>query len=106
MITKQSPSDTISSSTPSGTQASNSYGTFLDANSNRLNFYIQNVGTGGALFLKYGAGASNASYNAILKAASTFENGDGGSINDNYWKGVISVSGNSSFNKYISWELT
>lgn len=106
MITRQSFSDTVSSSSPSGTQATNSYGTVLDTNTNRLNFYVQNVGSGGALYIKYGTGASSASYNLILKAASTLENGDGGSITDDIWKGPLSISGNSSFNKYISWELT
>ena len=106
MITRQFLSDTVSSSSPSGTQASNSYGTILDTNTNRLNFYVQNVGTGGALYLKYGTNASSATYNLILKAASSLENGDGGSVADDIWKGPISISGNSSFNKYISWELT
>lgn len=90
-------SSTISNSTISGTN-----GTVLTANSNRLELFVQNLATG-ALFVKYGADASSSSFNFIL-AGNTYANGgDGGSLSDQAYTGIVSVSGITT-PSYISWE--
>lgn len=88
---------TISNSTPSG-----AFGTVLEANLNREELYIQNLYTS-PLYVKYGAGANSASFNFILAPNNTTNNGDGGSLSDLNYTGVVSVSGVSS-GLYIVWE--
>lgn len=90
-------SSTISNSTVSGTN-----GTVLAANANRLELFVQNLATG-ALFVKYGTNASSSSFNFVL-AGNTYANGgDGGSLSDQAYTGIVSVSGITTPN-YISWE--
>lgn len=89
-------SSTISNSTISGTN-----GTVLGANANRLELFVQNLATG-ALFVKYGTNASNTSFNFVLAANTSASAGDGGSLSDQAYTGVVSVSGVSP--SYISWE--
>jgi hypothetical protein len=89
-------SSTISNSTVSQTN-----GTVLAANASRLELYIQNLATG-VLYVKYGTAASSASFNFILAANTASNAGDGGSLSDQTYTGVVSVSGINS--NYISWE--
>jgi hypothetical protein len=86
--------------------SSNSNGTAVNANSLRKELFVQNLATG-ALYVKYGPSASNTSFNFIL-AGCTFANaGDGGSISDQRYTGIVSVSGaNNLTSNYISWEMT
>lgn len=78
-------------------------GVAIAANAARLQAYVQNVGSGSALFVKLGAApASDKSFSFILKAASADLGADGGSWTDNgFYTGVISVSGST---RYIAWD--
>lgn len=87
---------TISNSTLSGTN-----GTILEANSNREELFIQNLQSG-VLYVKYGSSASSTSFNFILAAATASGAGDGGSLSDLNYTGIVSVSG--AIPNYISWE--
>lgn len=76
-------------------------GIVLNENINREEFYIQNLATG-ILYVKYGSSANNASFNFILAANTTQDAGDGGSLSDINYTGIVSVSGLNP--RYISWE--
>jgi hypothetical protein len=90
------------SSNISNFNSSETNGTVLSANSNRKELYIQNLATGN-LYVKYGESASASSFNFIL-ASNTSENaGDGGSLSDQGYTGIVSVFG-SVGPRYISWE--
>jgi hypothetical protein len=80
---------------------SGSNGTVLEANSNREELYIQNLATG-ALYIKYGSSANNTSFNFILAANTAQDAGDGGSLSDINYSGIVSVSGSNP--RFISWE--
>lgn len=90
------PANSISNSTVSG-----SNGTFLQANANRLSLFVQNLGTN-ILYFAYGTGASNTTFNAVLKVNSATDAGDGGSLSDSNWTGICSISGTSP--RFIGWE--
>lgn len=87
---------TISNSTLSGTN-----GTILEANSNREELFIQNLQSG-VLYVKYGSSANSTSFNFALAAATASGAGDGGSLSDLNYTGIVSVSG--AIPNYISWE--
>jgi len=90
------------SSNISNFNSSETNGTVLSANSNRKELYIQNLATGN-LYVKYGESASASSFNFVL-APNTSENaGDGGSLSDQGYAGIVSVFG-SVGPRYISWE--
>ena len=90
------PADPISNFTVSGTN-----GTVLQANSNREELFIQNLATG-QLYVKYGASAASDSFNFVLAATTASEAGDGGSLSDLNYAGLVSVSGLNP--SYICWE--
>jgi len=77
-------------------------GTVLNANSDRKELYIQNLSLS-SLYVKYGADASSGSFNVVLSSNTAVNAGDGGSLNDLSYTGVVSVSGVGSPN-YIAWE--
>jgi len=87
---------TISNFTPSGTN-----GTVLQANANREELFIQNLQSGN-LYVKYGNSADSNSFNFILTSGSASGAGDGGSLSDLNYTGIVSVSGVSP--NYICWE--
>lgn len=90
---------TISNFTVSGAN-----GTVLEANANREELFIQNLGTNN-LFVKYGEDASSNSFNFILINASANFAADGGILSDLNYTGVVSVLGANEANpNYISWE--
>lgn len=89
---------TVSNSTVSG-----SNGTVLAANSNRKSFFVQNNGTGNAIFVAYVAGASTAVRNIILKPGTAADDGLGGSLTDDIWKGIVSISGVTP--RFDAWEV-
>jgi len=92
------------SSIISNHNVSGSNGSVLHENSNRKELYIQNLGTG-ALYVKYGASAASDSFNFVLAGNTTANAGDGGSLSDLNYTGIVSVSGaNNSTPNYISWE--
>ena len=91
----------IQSSTISNSTVSGSNGTVLAANQNRLELFVQNLATS-ALYVKYGAGANNTSFNFVLAANSASNAGDGGSLSNQAYTGVVSVSGSTP--SYICWE--
>jgi len=82
--------------------ASGTNGSALIGNENREELYIQNLSTG-ILYIKYGLNASNNSFNFILAANTSNNAGDGGSLSDLNYTGLVSVSGIGTPN-YISWE--
>lgn len=87
----------ISNFTTSGTN-----GTVLPANEDREELFVQNLATG-SLYVKYGSSASNSSFNFILAGNTVANAGDGGSLSDLNYTGIVSVSGAVSPN-YIVWE--
>ena len=92
----------IKSSTISNSTASGSNGTIIAANENRLELFVQNLATG-ALYIKYGVTASNTSFNFVLAANTDSNAGDGGSLSDQAYTGIVSVSG-AVGPSYICWE--
>ena len=92
----------IQSSTISNSTVSGSNGTVLAANQNRLELFVQNLATG-ALYVKYGASGNNTSFNFVLAANSASDAGDGGSLSDQAYTGIVSVSG-AVGPSYICWE--
>lgn len=98
VVTYANSSSIISNHTPSGTD-----GIALNANQNRKEFYIQNLSTG-SLYVKYGSGINNNSFNFILAANSYLDAGDGGILNDASYTGIVSASGAAATTRYISWE--
>ena len=87
---------TISNFTISGTN-----GTVLQANANREELFIQNLQSGN-LYVKYGASAASNSFNFVLASSTVSGGGDGGSLSDLNYTGIVSVSGLNS--SYICWE--
>lgn len=81
---------------------SGSNGTALQANANREELFVQNLATGN-LYVKYGANAANDSFNFVLAGNTSVNAGDGGSLSDLNYTGIVSVSGAVSPN-YIIWE--
>jgi hypothetical protein len=90
------PADPISNFTASGTN-----GTVLQANDNREELFVQNLATG-QLYVKYGTSAASNSFNFVLAGNSFANAGDGGSLSDLNYAGIVSVSGVNS--SYICWE--
>lgn len=78
-------------STSSNSTPTSGNGTILNAG-NRGYFYIQNLNTG-ALYVKYGAGISPTSFNVILKGGVSVDDGLGAYLENDRWKGSVSVSG-------------
>jgi hypothetical protein len=91
----------IQSSTISNSTASGSNGTVLAANQNRLELFVQNLATG-VLYVKYGESANNTSFNFVLAANTASNAGDGGSLSNQAYTGIVSVSGSTP--NYICWE--
>ena len=87
---------TISNFTPSGTN-----GTVLQANANRKELFVQNLQSGN-LYVKYGASAASNSFNFVLASSTVSGGGDGGSLSDLNYTGVVSASGLNP--SYICWE--
>jgi hypothetical protein len=79
-------------------------GIALVANTDREELYVQNLATG-ALFVKYGVGAHSSSFNFVLAGNTAANAGDGGSLSDLNYAGIVSVSGaNNVTPNYIAWE--
>lgn len=87
--------------------ADTSNGTVLNENIYRRELFIQNLATG-VLYVKYGAQANISNFNFILAANTSTNAGDGGSLSDQGYNGVVSVSGINGINspRYIAWERT
>jgi len=96
LVYDAAPEDLISNFTPSGTN-----GTVLQPNANREELFIQNLQSGN-LYVKYGASANSNSFNFVLASSTASGGGDGGSLSDLNYTGVVSVSGASP--NYICWE--
>jgi len=80
-------------------------GLLLTSNPYRRELYIQNLATG-ILYVKYGPGASDTSFNFVLATNTATNAGDGGSLSDQGYNGDVSVSGIDGVNspRYIFWE--
>lgn len=96
LVYDAAPEDLISNFTISGTN-----GTALQANANREELHIQNLQSG-VLYVKYGASANSNSFNFVLASSTASGGGDGGSLSDLNYTGIVSVSGLNS--SYICWE--
>jgi hypothetical protein len=96
LVYDANPADPISNFTPSGTN-----GTVLQPNANREELFIQNLSTS-HLHVKYGASAAHNSCNFVLASSTNAGGGDGGSLSDLNYTGIVSVSGASP--NYICWE--
>ena len=96
LVYDATPADPISNFTVSGTN-----GTVLQANSNREELFIQNLQSGN-LYVKYGTSATSNSFNFVLASATASGAGDGGSLSDLNYAGIVSVSGVNP--SYICWE--
>jgi hypothetical protein len=91
-------------STISNSLVSGSNGTVLYNNQNREELFIQNFATG-QLYVKYGINAHSSSFNFLLAGNSFANAGDGGSLSDLNYTGVVSVSGAQNLTpNYICWE--
>ena len=86
----------ISNFTPNTTN-----GIALQANADREELFIQNLQSGN-LYVKYGASANSNSFNLVLASSTVSGGGDGGSLSDLNYTGVVSVSGLNP--SYICWE--
>lgn len=110
--------DSVTTYVPSATTASNYVpsgggaivsaivtGNIFAANPLRIQSYIQVIGSGGPLYVKFGdAPASTGSFSVLLKAATSDFGTDGGVWSDNgFWRGAVSVSGGIG-TRFISWE--
>lgn len=81
-------------------------GDVIAANSNRKGWMIQNVGTN-ALFVRFGTGASETVFHAVLKGGTGDSDGNGGSISQMgglVFQGIISATGTTP--KMVITELT
>jgi hypothetical protein len=87
--------------TVSNFTASGDNGIILQAYADREELFIQNLSIN-ALFVKYGEDASDSSFNFVLTSGSAELAGDGGTLSDLNYTGVVSVSGVSP--NYICWE--
>jgi len=96
LVYDANPADPISNFTISGTN-----GTVLQPNANREELYIQNLQSGN-LYVKYGDSAASNSFNFVLASSTNAGGGDGGSLSDLNYVGIVSVSGVNP--NYICWE--
>ena len=86
----------ISNFTPNTTN-----GIALQANADREELFVQNLQSGN-LYVKYGTFAASNSFNFVLASATASGAGDGGSLSDLNYAGIVSVSGLNP--SYICWE--
>lgn len=71
--------------------------TALAANSARVAFMIQNLGTN-ALFVRLGSGASTSVFHVVLKASTGNDDGSGGTFameSGVVWTGLVTIAGSS-----------
>ena len=81
--------------------ASGTNGIAINGNENREELFVQNLQSGN-LYVKYGTSASSNSFNFVLASSTVSGGGDGGSLSDLNYTGVVSVSGLNP--SYICWE--
>jgi hypothetical protein len=90
-------SDIIRQTSDTSTPAIASDATALAANSARIGFSIQNLGTN-ALFVRLGASASTSLFHFVLKAGSGNDDGNGGLLTMTegvIYTGVVTIAGTS-----------
>jgi hypothetical protein len=66
-------------------------GTALAANDNRSWFNIQNLDDA-AVYVKLGAGATNADFSFVLKAGTAANDGLGGAFFDDSYTGIVTIA--------------
>lgn len=92
----------ISNSTPSG----DTFGVALGQNLSRKSFTVVNLGTGDAVLVKYGTTVYSNNFHIPLKKGTAVNDGLGGTLTDEIWKGAVSVTGNSNFvHNWMAFEL-
>lgn len=81
----------------SGIFTTNNGSVLPNANQGRRTIILQNLGTA-TLYVKFGAGATTADFDIILKAGSVNDDGLGGVFteDDLSYQGIVSVAGASS----------
>lgn len=67
--------------------------------------FIQNLDDA-AVYVKYGTGASSASFSVVLKAGASANDGTGGSVVIDDWAGPVSIAAASGSPRVICWLLT
>lgn len=90
----------------SRTNGSSSSTTALAAFGDRRFFSIQNLDTG-ALFVKFGSGATTSSYDIILKGGAGVADGSGGAIveaGECVYGGIITVASSGTPN-YVAYDI-
>ena len=90
----------------SRTNGSSGSATALAAFGDRRFFSIQNLDTG-ALFVKFGSGATTSSYDIILKGGAVAADGSGGAIveaGEAVYGGVITVASSGTPN-YVAYDI-
>jgi len=95
----------IQTSQSSNTPAIASDATALAANSARIAWSIQNLGTN-ALFVRLGSGASSTVFHVVLKAGTGNDDGTGGYASQEsgaVYNGIITIAGTSP--RYIVLEM-
>lgn len=91
------PTNTPTSTVPAtsaNTPSILSTGSPLAANPNRRLWSIQNLGTN-PLYVRLGTGATTTVFHVALKAGGSNDDGNGGYIVDEMWKGAVSIAGTS-----------
>lgn len=104
--------DAVASTVSSG-KIGNDVGNILSYNQNRAAFFVQNLHTG-TLYVSYSTVADNNNYNTILKACTTQDDGNGGTLYESNYIGPVSLSGKwfgtgggvANTPRYLVWELT
>lgn len=79
--------------------------TALAANTARIGWFIQNLGTN-TLYVRRGAGASTTVFDFALKAGTGNDDGTGGTASEGAglcWTGIISIAGTSP--RYVATEI-
>lgn len=79
--------------------------TALAANTKRIGWQIQNLGTN-ALFVRLGSGASTTVFHAVLKGGTGNDDGTGGSYSQTdgvIYTGIVTIAGTSP--RYVAMEI-
>lgn len=82
---------------------SSTQGDTLAANTSRIAWKIQNLGTS-PLFVRLGTGVSPSLFHVVLKGGTGNDDGLGGFFEDTIWTGIVSVTGTSA--RYALTEIT
>lgn len=95
---------TLPTSTTANTPSIASASTAISANASRKSWALQNMGTL-PLYVRLSTGASTTVFHIVLKAGIVNDDGNGGYVSDEIWKGEVSVASTGTA-RYVATELT